>query len=137
MLDRTHIEKFLTLNGVSPSSPDEVIKSVLISASWHEEDVNAAISVLRENTSTNQARVDSVHRVFHTDDKLKPEMVSALLGIEMQVTSADIELRQAQRRGLTFSEILRIVIISATLAGIAFLLSMWYFEIGFFHFAAL
>ncbi len=136
MLERAHIEKFLMLNGVSPTAPDEEIKSVLISASWQEDDVNAAILVLRENTESNQSRVDSVHRIFHTDDKLKPEMVSALLGIEMGVSSADIELRQTQRRGLTFTEIFRLIAISIVLSAVAFLLSMWYFEIGIFHFAA-
>ncbi len=133
MIDRTHIEKFLLLNGVSPTAPDEEIKSVLISASWHQDDVNAAIMVLRENSENNESRVDSVHRIFHTDDKLQPEMVSTLLGIDMGVSSKDLALRRTAKGGLTSGEVLRLVGISITLSVLAMLFMMWYFEVGFFH----
>ncbi len=133
MIERSHIEKFLQLNGVSPTAPDEEIKSVLISASWHEDDVNAAIMVLRENKDTSRARVDSVHRIFHTDEKLQPEMVSSLLGIDMGISSSDIAVRRAAKNGLTPGEVLRLMGISITLSVLSILFLMWYFEVGFFH----
>jgi hypothetical protein len=133
MLDRTHIENFLRLNGVSPTAPDEEIKSVLISASWHQSDIDTAITVLRENVDTQQRRVDSLHRVFNTDDRLQPEMVSALLGIEMDVTSEQVALRRSRRNGIPMAEILRLIFISLTLSIISVVVAMWYFEIGWFH----
>lgn len=133
MLDRTHIENFLRLNGVSPTAPDEEIKSVLISASWHQSDIDTAITVLRENTDTQRRRVDSLHRVFNTDDHLQPEMVSALLGIEMDVSPEQVALRRSRRGGLPWSDILRILATSFTLSIIFVLVAMWYFEIGWFH----
>ena len=133
MIERAHVEKFLQLNGVSPSAPDEEIKSILISASWHADDIKTAIMVLRENRQSNESRVDSVHKVFHTDDKLKPEMVSSLLGIETGITSDEIALRRQARNGLTGAEILRLMTISLTLSMLSILFAMWYFEVGFFH----
>ncbi len=133
MLDRAHIERFLTLNGVSPSAPDEEIKSILISASWDEEDVNAAIMVLRENKQGDQARVDSIHKVFHSDEKLRPELVSSLLGIEMGISSDEIALRRKARAGMTGVEVLRLIGVSITLSLLAILFAMWYFETGLFH----
>lgn len=133
MLDRAHIERFLQLNGVNPSAPDEEIKSILISASWHEDDVNAAIMVLRENKQSNESRVDSIHKVFHSDDKLRPELVSSLLGIEMGISSNEIELRRKARAGLSGVEILRLIGVSITLSLLAVLFAMWYFQAGFFH----
>lgn len=136
MIDRYHIERFLQLNGVSPSAPDEEIKSILISASWHEDDIKTAIMVLRENKQSNEARVDSVHKIFHTDDKLKPETVSSMLGIEMGITSEEIALRRKARNGLTVQEVLRLIGISITLSMLSILLAMWWFDVGLFHVAA-
>ncbi len=133
MLDRTQIEHFLQLNDISPTAPDEEIKSILISASWQEEDVNTAIMILREGPPGQEPRVDSFHRVFHSDDRLKPEAVSALLGIEMSVSSDDIALRRAAKRGLTAVEVVRLIGISVTLSALSIVFAMWYFEVGFFH----
>ena len=86
MLKREQIELLLRINGVSPSSPDEEIRSVLLSASFDDNDINTAIMVLRENITNNTTRVDGLHKVFRTHDTLKPNEILSLLGIDVGVS---------------------------------------------------
>ena len=44
---------------------------MLISARFDNDEVNAALVVLRENTKTNETRVDGLHKVFRTDEGLQ------------------------------------------------------------------
>jgi len=134
MFKRPHIEKMLRVNGIEPTASDEVIKSVLLSAQWHEDDVEAAILVLRENINDHQTRVDSLHKVFRSDDRLRPETISSLLGIEMGVTSAEIAVRRNRARGeMTPALMAQIALGSLILSLIFVLSSMWYLQMGFFQ----
>ena len=134
MLQREQLEKFLKVNGVPPNAPDDVIKSVLISAQWHEEDVEAAILVLRENPKSHETHVDSLHKVFRTDDRLKPETISSLLGIEMEVTSEDIEKKHdVVRSTFTPGRMLVVSVISLSLSVIFVFAAMWFLQTGLFH----
>lgn len=134
MFQRDQIEKLLSLNGVHTTATDDEIKSVLFSARWHKDDVEAAMMVLRENKVTHETHVDSLHKVFRSDDRLRPETVSALLGIEMEVTSDEISNKRSQRRaGLTSGQFMSIALVSLTLSVIFVLSSMWFLEMGLFH----
>lgn len=133
MFQRNQIEKLLKLNGVKLDSPDDEIKSILISAQWHDDDVEAAILVLRENKNNHNTHVDSLHKVFRTDDRLPPEAISSLLGIEMNVTSADIKLRHTRARGgVTPSQVMIVGGFSLVLSFVFIFAAMWYLKIGFF-----
>jgi len=134
MFKKEHIEKMLRLNGVSLDDPDDVIKSVLISAQWHEDDVEAAVLVLRENKDSHETHVDSLHKVFRSDERLRPETISSLLGIEMDLSSKDIEVRRKRaRRALMPSQVLVMAVISLVLSLIFVFAVMWYLETGLFH----
>ena len=134
MFKKEHIEKMLRLNGVSLDDPDDVIKSVLISAQWHEDDVEAAVLVLRENKDSHETHVDSLHKVFRSDERLRPETISSLLGIEMDFSSKDIEVRRKRaRRALMPSQVLVMAVISLVLSLIFVFAAMWYLETGLFH----
>lgn len=135
MFERSQVEKLLSLNGVSPQSSDEEIKSVLLSARWHKDDIEAAVLVLRENTVTHQTHVDSMHKVFRSDERLRPETVSALLGIEMNVMSDDLGQRAGRRpvRGLTPRQMMFIAIVSLALSVTFVMAAMWSLEMGMFH----
>jgi preprotein translocase subunit SecG len=87
MIKRSQIEKILRVNGVSTSSPDEHIRSVLLSARFNKDEVDTAIMVLRENKTTKQIRVDGLHKVFRTDEALRPNEISELLGIEVDAST--------------------------------------------------
>ena len=135
MFDRNQIEKLLKLNGIETNAEDDEIKSVLLSARWHEDDVEAALLVLRENSESKETHVDSLHKVFRSDEHLRPETISALLGVEMTVRKDQISYSARRRRGgLAPIQIVKVAIISITLAGFLLLASMWYMEAGWFHY---
>ena len=133
MISRPLVERILAVNGIEPSAEDEMIKSVLIEANWHADDVETALTVLRENTATHIERVDSLHKVFRTDDRLKPETITALLGIDVEVKNPD-ELRLERTTHQTFfSQALSIGLVSIGLALLVAIGGMWFWEIGIFH----
>jgi len=134
MFQRNHIEKLLRLNGVDTTDSDEEIKSVLISAQWHKDDVEAAVLVLRENKTDHKTRVDSLHKVFRSDERLRPETISSLLGIEMNITSKELASRQKHSSAkLPPSHILVVACAALTLSLIFVFASMHYLEMGLFH----
>lgn len=133
MIDRTHIEQILKLNGLPPTAADEEIRSVLISARWNKEDVETAITVLRENVNTHKSRVDTLHDVFLTDKKLSPEAIHSLLGIDVQVDSKELETLRVSRRNLYYWQILSIFVIAILIAFTLVLGMMYMTGFGVFH----
>jgi hypothetical protein len=134
MFKRQHIEQLLRLNGVSMEDTDDEIKSVLISAQWHKDDVEAAVLVLRENKNDHKTHVDSLLKVFRTDDRLRPETISSLLGIQMDVTSDEITKRRRVASGnMQPSQILLVAMMALVLSLIFVFASMRYLEMGLFH----
>ncbi len=132
MFERAHIEKLLKLNGVEATAPDEEIKSVLLSARWHKNDVETALLVLRENTTSHESHVDSLHKVFRSDDSLKPETITALLGIDSHLAKGSLETRNMTPR-ISAGQILQIGLLSLSLSLIFILASMWFLQMGIFH----
>ena len=132
MIKRDQIESILKINGVEPTSPDEQIRSVLLSARYSKDEVDTAIMVLRENTVTNKTRVDGLHKVFRTDEALAPEEISQLLGIEI-----DLSDRVAHTAGKTrdFSKLqyALVWILSFILAIVGLLFYMYVHNLGLFH----
>ncbi|MCB9811882.1 hypothetical protein H6783_03135 [Candidatus Nomurabacteria bacterium] len=112
MITKDQIERVLRINGLEPTASDEEIRSVLVSANWHKDDTEMALMVLRENTHTHKSRVDTLHRVFNTDDRLKPETISALLGINVDMSSADIESIRQSKRQVSMPQLFSIVVAS-------------------------
>lgn len=134
MFQRQDIERFLKINGVSLEDTDEEIKSVLISAQWHKHDVEAAVLVLRENKKDHQTHVDSLHKVFRTDERMSPETISSLLGIEMNITSAEVIRRHSKAsRRIQPSQVLLIACMALALSLVFLFASMRYLEMGLFH----
>lgn len=87
MFNKTQLERILSVNGVSATEPDEVIRELLISARYNQQEVDLALMVLRENTDTHEQTVDSSHKIFRGDSVLSPGDISKLLGIEVNVTT--------------------------------------------------
>ena len=135
MFEREHIEKFLKLNGVEPSAPDDEIKSVLISARWHENDVETALLVLRENPQSHETHVDTLRRVFRSDEHLKPETISALLGVDVNIPSDNIDHRRFSRGTMSARQMMQIGLVSLSVSVIFVIASMWYLQMGIFHIA--
>jgi len=133
MIDREHIEKILKINGLSPTSADEEIRSVLISAKWHKEDVETALTVLRENINTHESRVDTLHNVFLTDRRLSPEAIESLLGIDVEIDSQELESLRESRRHISFWQVLSIIGYATLLAFGSILVIMYVQNFGVFH----
>ena len=134
MLERAQVERLLRLNNVEVTAPDEEIKSVLVSARWGEKDVETALIILKENTTNHETHVDTLHKLYQSDHKLKPEMITALLGIDIDASKSDITVeRGSRKRVLTFVQGAEIVLMSSVLAALFVTFAMWYFQIGYFH----
>lgn len=131
MIDRKHIESILKINGLGNTAPDEQIRSVLLSARFNKDEVDAALMVLRENTKTNATRVDGLHKVFRTDETLKANEISQLLGIEVHVEEK-IEAGINARR-YTLFQVIILWFISIIIATTAVLFYMYSNEMGVFH----
>lgn len=115
MIDRKHIEQILKLNGLEPSAPDQKIKELLIRARWHEDDVETALVVLREDPNSKDGKIDAVHKIMHSNAKLAPETLSALLGIDVEVGDV-VQKHQRQLQESYHKQILSIVVVSILLA---------------------
>lgn len=131
MTDKRHIESILKVNGLTPTAPDEEIKSVLLSARFNHDEVDTALMVLRENVKTNETRVDGLHKVFRADTVLKPAEVSRLLGIDFE-TNEEISSRSNPKKFSLF-ELVLLSLASSLVAMVCLLMYMYSENIGLFH----
>jgi len=131
MIKRDQIESILKINGVQPTSPDEEIRSVLLSARYSKDEVDTAIMVLRENTKTNKTRVDGLHKVFRSDEALAPEEISQLLGIEIDLS--DRMQNRGNARDFSQLQFVMVWVLSALLAVVGLLFYMYIYKVGVFH----
>lgn len=131
MINRDHIESILKINGVAPGSPDEQIRSVLMSARYSKDEVDTAIMVLRENIKTKSTRVDGLHKIFRTDEALRPEEISQLLGIEVNIDQSINT--QSRSRDLSKYQFVLVWILSVLLAVLGIFVYMYLHKIGVFH----
>jgi len=133
MMKRDQIESVLKINGVQPTSPDEQIRSVLLSARYSKDEVDTAIMVLRENTKTNKTRVDGLHKVFRSNEGLKPDEISQLLGIEVNVNER-VDVEESENRK-NFSKLQNVIIgaLSFLIAALGLVFYMYIYQIGIFY----
>lgn len=131
MLQKKDIETILKINGVSVGAPDEEIRSVLLSARYNDDDIDTAIMVLRENTKTHQTRVDGLHKIFRSDEGLKPAEISALLGIEVEVDEVTIDRNKNREMSYIQTTIVTLLAVGLALAGV--FTAMYVYKVGAFH----
>lgn len=131
MVQKQDIEKILKINGVSPSANDEEIRSVLLSARYNNDEVDTAIMVLRENMKTHQTRVEGLHKVFRSDEALNASEISALLGIEVEVSDMPQQRRHSREMSTLQSALVVVMAVALSLLGIFG--AMYYYKVGVFH----
>lgn len=132
MIDRSQIVNLLKLNGIDIKSPVDEIKAILVRARWDDEDIDTALTVLHEDPKDHTQHTDTIHKVFRSDTKLNPATVSALLGVDMDISPEELQLRRNHTKTeLTFGVIVNIIIVSFSLSFLFLLASMWY--LGFFE----
>lgn len=137
MYTKRHIEKILRINGLSLAASDEEIKSVLLYAKC--EDADSIIAALRDQRTDADRDLCGVQQprahcnVLLADERLRPETIKELLGIDVEVNFADLELARARRQGVTTLQVIGILGWSLACAVAAMVGIMWYYQIGFFH----
>lgn len=133
MIDKNQIENILRANGIAPSAKDEEIRSLLLSAKWTKNDVDTALMVLKENTATKMTHIDTLHKVFHSDQRLSPQEITDLLGIKTTLTDEDISTRPESQAGHQTLNVVIAVIISLLIAVTSVGYVMYKEKAGFFH----
>lgn len=133
MIDRRHVEQILKLNGLAETAQDEEIRSVLISARWNKEDVETAITVLRENKKTHESRVDKLHDIFLADRTLSPEAIHSLLGIDVEVNTSEVDIMRNRRRNTYRWQIISIFLFSILIGAGTMIAMMYWQQSGIFH----
>jgi len=132
MLDRAEIEKVLRINGLAVNATDEEIKQVLTRARWHPNDVIKAVQLLKHAPPPNPQTKINLAQALRSDEKMSPDTISALLGIDMKVEQIQRQQRviKGVAHNITTTAIVLLCIVLFA-AGLVFAL-MWYFKVGYF-----
>lgn len=133
MLQKKQIETILRVNGVDVNSPDDEIKSVLLSASFNDKDVETAIMILRENTVTNTSTVEGLHKVFRTNQKLSSNEISNLLGFSVDIHDIKNESFTLRKNRRAENRLGFIFVLATLMALVGMFLVMYIYKVGLFH----
>ncbi len=133
MIEKKHIETILKANGIPPTAPDEEIRSVLISARWNNNDVDTALMVLKENRDSKATHVDTLHRVFHSDDRLTPSDISSLLGVKVSLKDEEVVDIEVKRRKIERTQTLIAIILALSIVLLGLTYLMYVEQAGLFH----
>lgn len=131
MIEKNQLETFLRIQGVSPTSPDEVIRSILISAKFSDLEIETAFTVLRENKVDNTSSVEGLHKVFRSEKGLKPHEISQLLGIDMTID--DLRARENKQNNSGSGQYMAIIILTLIVAFLGIVFTMYQGQMGPFH----
>lgn len=133
MIDKIQVENFLKANGIPPTAKDEEIRSMLLSARWNNNEVDTALMVLKENRKSKATHIDTLHKVFQTDERLSPAEISALLGIDVNITSDDVNDIQDKRIQAQKMQVGLALFLSVVIAVASVMYVMYREKAGFFH----
>jgi len=135
MIEKKRIEDFLRANGVPATAPDEEIRSILLGASFDENEVNTALLILKENTISNETHIDTLHKVFRSDNRLKPSEISSLLGISVNLSDNDIYYNTADKRRTTIINAFFISLFVVVFVFLGLFIMMYVDQVGPFYVA--
>jgi len=144
MLGRLQLESFFRINGITNETSDVEKRAFLMQAQWSNEDIEIAMQlpqtsdslVPKINTDT-QKNILSANTLFKSDTKLKPEAVTTMLGIDINVSSTKLNTNGKRiKDGFSFLQIFSITVLSILCALLFVVFSMWYLEMGMFHIIA-
>ena len=133
MINKQQVESFLKANGVPPSAKDEEIRSMLLSARWDNNEVDTALMVLKENTLSKETHVDTLHKIFQSDDRLTPVEISSLLGIDVEFTSDDVNDILKKRADIEKYRMSFAIFLSVGLTLLMLVLLMYINDVGPFY----
>jgi hypothetical protein len=133
MIEKRNVEAFLKVNGIPPTAKDEEIRSVLLSARWNNNEVDTALMVLKENTKNNETHVDTLHKVFNSDDRLSSAEITKLLGIDVNLSDFEGESLSRKHQSLSTMGNISVLILSLVIALSSIGYLMYKQQAGVFH----
>ena len=133
MIEKRNVEAFLRVNGIPPTAKDEEIRSVLLSARWNNNEVDTALMVLKENVVNNETHVDTLHKVFNSDDRLSSAEITKLLGIDVNLSEHNFaDINSKYKQTLNHSALITLILsIVIAVSSIGYL--MYEEQAGIFH----
>lgn len=136
MYTKEDVERILRINGIDKDASDEDIKSVLLYAKC--ENLDDAVAAIRGEVSADQdicglQQPGAKCNVLLADERLKPETIKDLLGIDVKLEYSDIEDARRARQHVSLGQIFGIIGWSLLLAIFGTFGVMWYYQIGIFH----
>ncbi len=143
MLGRLQLESFFRINGITNDTSLEEKRELLIQAQWSTNEIESALNQevtinpipAKALTSLQQQSISS-GTLLKTDTKLKPDSVSSLLGIDINVHRSKLNTQGKRiKDGFTFLQMVTIGTLSVGSALFFVGVAMWYLEMGFFHVA--
>ena len=87
MIDRSAIESLLKIQGITANSPEEQIRAVLVEAKYEADEINSVIITLQNTICEDSTHKDGLYKIYRTDKNLKPIEITALLGIDVDVSN--------------------------------------------------
>lgn len=83
---------------------------------------------------TPEEREEMIRTVYRTNERLSPQTIHALLGIDVDLSEYEEAYeRRQQERGFQWIQILIILLSSVAIASVALLLGLYFLEVGPFH----
>lgn len=131
MMNKKQIETILKINGFNETTPDDQIRTVLLSARYSKDEVNKAIVMLKQDPNTKEVKVNGLHKIFYSDTHLKPCEISGLLGIDIDL-SAPIS-RRSRNNTISTLQFIAVWFFSVVIAVTGILFYMYLNQIGLFH----
>lgn len=130
-MEHKHLETLLRVNGLTPVSSVEEITAVLCSAKYRADEIELAIKILRNEVTTPFIEVTGLHKLFRTDETLKPKEISQLLGKDLYF---DIKINQTlKNQEVPPLQFFAITLLSIAVAAISIVFYMYTNEMGLFH----
>jgi len=133
LINKKYLESLLHANGVKPPTTDEEIRSVLISARFKDNEVEKALMILREDTESHETRVETLHNVFRSDKKLRPQEISDLLGVEVNISNFDEEDPGISQERYRRIQVMQSVVLAVMIALGLIWFVMYKEKVGAFH----
>lgn len=130
-MNRNQIRTLLKINGFGDTASDEEVRAVLLSANYSEDEVDNALVLLRESDLATSTRTDGLHKVFFSDDQLRPSEISGLLGVEVNLENPIS--RRSRNNTMPLLHFILIWFISVVFAVSGILFYMYINQIGLFH----
>lgn len=134
-MNKKQIQSILKINGFDETTPDDKIRTVLLSARYSKDEVDTALLMLREDPCTREVSVNGLHKIFYSDTHLKPSEISGLLGVDVDLETPIS--RRSRNNSFSLFQFLIVWFVSVVFAVTGILFYMYINDIGLFHATAI